>query len=203
MDRIKTVLEAGGRPRTYEKNAIIFREGEKAYHFYIVMKGKIKIVNSGEEDKEFLVDIFTDNMSFGHSALFNNGYYTSTAIAIVRTEVVSIEQSLYFRLLQENFEFHYSLTSTLSMRLRMQLNKIKSFSFGSARDRIIHVFNRLQNASTNPQSDDFPIEFTRREIGELTGLRTETVIRNVKKMETEGVVSLEGRKIIYHPKEEY
>ena len=39
------------------------------------------------------------------------------------------------------------------------------------------------------------IPFTRQQLADMTGLRVETVIRAVKKMEKEGKLSLEGHKI--------
>ena len=39
------------------------------------------------------------------------------------------------------------------------------------------------------------IPFTRQQLADMTGLRVETVIRTVKKMEKEGKLSLEGHKI--------
>ena len=43
----------------------------------------------------------------------------------------------------------------------------------------------------------FPIELTRQQIADLTGLRVETVIRTVKKMVNKEMIKLEGRTILY------
>ncbi|WP_238349718.1 helix-turn-helix domain-containing protein [Chryseobacterium cucumeris] len=41
------------------------------------------------------------------------------------------------------------------------------------------------------------VPLTRQQIANLTGLRVETVIRSIKKMEREHILKLIGRKILY------
>ena len=43
----------------------------------------------------------------------------------------------------------------------------------------------------------YTVPFTRQQIADMSGLRVETVIRTVKKMETEGKVKIIGRKISF------
>jgi CRP-like cAMP-binding protein len=47
------------------------------------------------------------------------------------------------------------------------------------------------------QKEKMIIPFTRQQLADMTGLRVETVIRAIKKMEKEGKLSLEGHKIKY------
>ncbi|MEO7990918.1 MAG: helix-turn-helix domain-containing protein [Chryseolinea sp.] len=45
------------------------------------------------------------------------------------------------------------------------------------------------------EAEKIIIPFTCRQLADITGLRVETVIRTIKKMEKEGKLKLEGRKI--------
>jgi CRP-like cAMP-binding protein len=44
-------------------------------------------------------------------------------------------------------------------------------------------------------ADKIIIPFTRQQLADMTGLRVETVIRTVKKMEKDGKLKIEGHKI--------
>lgn len=53
----------------------------------------------------------------------------------------------------------------------------------------VYNFNDAENSNMIP--------FTRRQLAKLTGLRWETVIRTVKKMEKENVLKIKNGKIYY------
>lgn len=53
----------------------------------------------------------------------------------------------------------------------------------------VYNFNDAENSNMIP--------FTRRQLANLTGLRWETVIRTVKKMEKENVLKIKNGKIYY------
>jgi len=56
--------------------------------------------------------------------------------------------------------------------------------------------NLYKNQLGNDQ-EDFEVPFTRQQIANMTGLRVETVIRAVKKMQHDKVLKIEGGKIFY------
>ncbi len=47
------------------------------------------------------------------------------------------------------------------------------------------------------KENSFVVPYTRQQIANLTGLRVETVIRTIKKMQEENIVRIQNRKIIY------
>jgi len=63
--------------------------------------------------------------------------------------------------------------------------------------RLKGLMEYLKSYSENDCQFEFPIELTRQQIANLTGLRVETVIRTLKKMEKENSIKIENRRILY------
>ncbi|WP_228460439.1 Crp/Fnr family transcriptional regulator [Chryseobacterium gallinarum] len=71
-------------------------------------------------------------------------------------------------------------------------------------DRLYYKYIMLfNNSSADPMvkirslMDYYRFPLTRQQIANLTGLRVETVIRAVKKMEQDGILKIEGGQILY------
>ena len=75
------LIDSGGIDKSYSKNDIIFFEGSEPNYYFQILKGKVRLFNTGQENKEFTQGIFTDNECFGTPPLFIHKPYPSTAIA--------------------------------------------------------------------------------------------------------------------------
>jgi len=64
--------------------------------------------------------------------------------------------------------------------------------------RIYTLLKYYKEKNAQPGDDSrIRIPFTRQQIADMSGLRVETVIRTVKKMEKEGKLVLDGHKIVF------
>ncbi len=77
----------------------------------------------------------------------------------------------------------------------MVLSEISSHDPGH---RILSLLTYYKEKNTPPGDNSrIRIPFTRQQIADMSGLRVETVIRAVKRMEKEGKLVLEGHKIVF------
>ena len=104
-------------------------------------------------------------------------------------------------MLKENFDLHLKLSQVLCKRLQyksMILTEVSSYDPEHRLTTLLQYFKskeqRLKQSIPDVRSKII-IPFTRQQLADMTGLRVETVIRTVKKMEKEGKLSLEGHKI--------
>src|SRR5580700_2873886 len=87
--------------RTYEKDEIIFDEGDIGLGLYIVINGKIKILSS-HAGLQQLAPEFCCGEYFGEMALFDEAPRTARAIAAEPSKVVGLFRTEFFSLLQRN-----------------------------------------------------------------------------------------------------
>ncbi|MEP6684800.1 MAG: Crp/Fnr family transcriptional regulator [Parafilimonas sp.] len=189
------LINHGAAQRKYSKGKIIFFEGNKAAYFFLITEGKVKMINSHESGKEFIQGLFYAGQSFGELPLFTDeNIYPATAIAETDITVMRLEKMRFLELLKTNFSLHFELTKTLAEKLRFKSLLNKEISGHTPEHLLLALFNYLKNNEKKSQGE-FMVNLTRQELANLTGLRVETVIRAVKKLEKKGKVKLVKRKI--------
>ena len=146
------------------------------------------------DGQEFMQGIFNPGESFGEPALLGNFLYPSSAMAIVDSKVWRLPKAEFIQLLKENFDLHLKLDQVLCKRLQYKSMILTEVSSYDPEHRLITVLKYFKSKLVN-QKEKVLIPFTRQQLADMTGLRVETVIRAVKKMEKEKKLILEGHKI--------
>jgi len=191
----------GAKEVKLQKDDVLFREGEEALNYFQVVHGSIKMITNSPDGQEFIQGVFKTHDSFGEPPLFCSFPYPSNAVALEPSIVMKLSKEKFFTLLRENFELHIHLDQVLCQRLRYKSMVLSEISFYDPEHRITSLLKYLKEESTiqsqsvNPGNKEFVIPFTRQQLADMTGLRVETVIRTVKKMEEDGKLRLVGRKI--------
>ncbi|MEF9477343.1 helix-turn-helix domain-containing protein [Chryseobacterium sp. 1B4] len=72
---------------------------------------------------------------------------------------------------------------------------MKGFALESPSEKIINLFNYLKKSKS--LTDPYQVFLTRQQIASLTGLRVETVIRTIKKLQNLGILLVINSKIFY------
>ena len=103
----------------FEGNSVIFREGDKASHFYTLISGSVRLT-TGERPKEiYIVDKAGEG--FGWSSLVERNYYSATAESLEPTFVLQFERNSLTDFLTKNpehgFAFYRRLAGMLGQRL--------------------------------------------------------------------------------------
>lgn len=194
----------GGKEVFLEDGETAFREGDVASHYYQIVDGSVKMVTVSPDGKEFIQGIFKAGDSFGEPPLFCDFPYPSSACAIGPCTLLKLPKEKFFILLRENFEIHLLLNRVLCQRLRYKSMVLSEISSYDPEHRIMSLLKYLKSEFSPPPEqrkglvrpdDKYIIPFTRQQLADMSGLRVETVIRTVKKMDREGKVKLTGRKI--------
>lgn len=178
------------------KGHILFAEGDIAKNFFQVEAGQIKMYIVSTDGQEFTQGIFNAGESFGEPALLAGFAYPSGAIATEPAKVWRLPKAEFLELLKENFEIHMKLDRVLCKRLQYKSMMLTEVSSYDPEHRITTVLRYFKNKiMKSGASEKILIPFTRQQLADMTGLRVETVIRTVKKMENEEKLHLEGHKI--------
>lgn len=174
---------------TCEKGDFIFHQGEMANHFHLVRTGRVKMVNYSETGKEFAQGFFTAGQSFGEPPFFCRMPYPASAIAVETSAVWRCPHDDFIRLLRSHADIHLALTQTLCGRLVYKSMMLSEIATEEAEHRIatlIRYWLKEQGAE-----GDYGVPFTRQQIADMTGLRVETVIRSIKSLEQQRLLSID------------
>jgi CRP/FNR family transcriptional regulator len=186
----------GGIAKKYAKNEVIFHEDTEALFYYQVVEGQVKMININNDGKEYIQGIFHEGCSFGEPPLFVNEVYPTTAIAQKDSIVLKLSKSTFLKLLDEYPELTKSLLIQLAHRIYNKTVTARELIHNKPEDRILAFLKEYKKKFSN-DTGLWLVPHTRQEIANLTGLRVETVIRALKKMETTKQVQIINHKLYY------
>ncbi len=187
----------GGAVKIYKKREIIFKEGDHAQYYFQITKGKVKLNNYNEDGKEFIHNILGKNQSFGDPLLFLDQTYPMNAICLDVSEIIRLPKGNFIEMIKKYPELSLEMNACFSQQLYYKLVMMQSMSSQNPILRLKGLLNYLKSYHDGDCTHCFSVEFTRQQIANLTGLRVETVIRALKKMEKEGHIVFKDRKILY------
>ena len=178
------------------KDQVLFHEGDRALDYFQVEEGSVKMFIASNDGQEFIQGIFTAGESFGEPALIGNFPYPGNVMAIEKTRVWKLPGDYFLQMLKENFDLHLKMDHVLCQRLRYKSMVLSEISSYEPEHRIVALLKHFKAKNIKPGlSGKITVPYTRQQLADMSGLRVETVIRTVKKMEKEGKLHLEGHKI--------
>lgn len=190
------LVKYGAAIKQYTKDEIIFFKNDLPRFYFQVISGEVKMNSYNEAGKEFIQGIFSAGRSFGEPPLFGDFNYPASAISIDETTVYVLRKELFHNLLLENPNIHLQFTEVLANRLYYKATMASGHSSNNAEERIIQLIDYLKfHVYKIPVNELYEVELTRQQIGDLTGLRVETVIRVLKKMEKQNEIQIRNRKV--------
>lgn len=197
------LLNYGGKETSLKKSDALFHAGSDAKFYLQLVSGSIKMTTNSVQGQEFIQGIFNAGDSFGEPPLFCDFPYPSSAIAIEDSMVIKLPKNNFFELLKENFDIHLKFDQVLCKRLKYKSMILSDISFYDPEHRIMNLLKHLKASDSRAESKSgmirtskpYIIPFTRQQLADMSGLRVETVIRTVKKMQEKGKLKIVGRKI--------
>lgn len=189
----KLLLAYGAEYKEVPKGDYIFEEGDAAKHFYQLVAGKVKMTNLLEDGKEFIQGVFEPPQSFGEPPLFGDFPCPSGAVALEASKLLRLPKERFMQLLLDNPQEHLRFTANMAQRLRYKA-AMQSEVAASPESRLLRLidFLKQQQQAEGP----YVVPLTRQQMGDMTGLRVETVIRTIKRMAEKGLVKLEQHKVV-------
>lgn len=191
-----TILESyHARLVSVRKDQLLFDEGDQATDFFQVEEGQIKMFTINDEGREFTHGLFQAGESFAEPALLGDFPYPAFAIAMTPGKVWKLPKHDFLRLLKDHFELHLKLDHVLCQRLQYKTMILTEISTHQPEHRLKTIMKYIKSKMQIESHEKATIPYTRQELADMTGLRVETVIRTIKKMEQDGTLTLENRKI--------
>lgn len=196
MITISLLKEYGGNTKHFKNGDLIFEEGNQPLYYYQIILGEVKMNNYNDEGKEFIQGIFHKNQCFGEPPLFIDQVYPANAVAVVDSEIIVITKNKFLELLKNNSDISLEIIKNLSQRLYYKSVMAAEISSQDPEHWVLRLIDySIEQLNFKKEEAGFLINFTRQQIGDLTGLRVETVIRAIKSLEKKGKLKIINRKV--------
>lgn len=189
--------------KNYRKDQVILWEGDACSYMYLVLAGRVKVVQTTEDGKEIIRAIHAAGDSFGELTLL--GYETSPAevVAMEDTSAAIIGKENFLKIIHTQEKVLDNLIQMLCMRLRDSWKRVQLVNFKNSEQRLNMLFRQLSatHGETVEEGTLLTIRLTHQTLAAMTGLCRETVTRTLDALKKDKCIKIrsEDRKVILLP----
>ena len=195
----KLLSSYGGTTDFFNPKDIIFEEGNTPKYYHQIISGNVKLNHTDEDAKELIQSILKTGQSVCELLLFIDEKYPVNAVAISECTIMKVPKHNFLEMLNEHHDVCAEVRRFISERLYHKFIMMQNNSSHHADVRIKGILTYFKNESDNNDKIlySYEVPLTRQQLACTTGLRVETVIRSIKKMQSEKKVKIIKGKIFF------
>lgn len=189
---------AAARVRRLARNASAFEQGDPADAFFVLMEGRLKIVQTTAAGQQIIAHFVNAGEFFGCVALMGGERYPGSAVALEEGATLSWILSDAHRLMQRHPVIASNALAAFGDRLLNMNARLRESRTETADQRIAHALLHLIGRSGRQVESGVAIDFpiTRQEVAELAGTTLHTASRTISKWGRAGIVRNGRRNIV-------
>lgn len=177
----------------FKKGEVICKQGAFASHVMYICDGLAKVFLEGRQGQESLIlkIIPPGNLIGLTSIMIGNNVFQYSANAYMDSVIRMIDINVFRKLIRDNSNFASEIIDILSANTIQSYGRFfcltQKQSYGRLADIILCLSERIF------KEQKFELNLTRKELAELTGMSTESVIRMIKKLKEDDLIRITGK----------
>jgi CRP/FNR family transcriptional regulator, polysaccharide utilization system transcription regulator len=178
---------------TFKPGEIMLKQGSPTSNALFLAKGMAKIYIEGTNRKNFIIGLAKPGMLVMGPGAYVNSRHTYSVSAITTVQACFISFDIFKKLVRENGKFAEGMLEDISAKsLQAQIRMVnlsqKRMS-GRVADALLYFSDEVFGRN------EYEMVFSRQEMGEMTSMAKECVVRILKEFEDSGVVYSDSSKI--------
>lgn len=191
-------LERRFVPKLYQREQVVFEEGQPAQGLYLVARGAVRIYKSSPEGREQVLAIERAGNTVAEIPLFDGGPYPASVSAAEDSELLFLSRGDFDALCREHPQVPLKVLAAVGKRLRQLVAIIEELSFRTVRHRLAALLVEEAEAHGRKTEDgiEFTLATTNQEIASRIGTVRELVSRTLGQFEGAELIERRGRDIV-------
>lgn len=179
--------------REYSDGTIIYTQGSPARILCIVNSGAVKLFTTSPDGREQILRILQPGDFFGETVLFSEETRAASAQALGVTKICQLDKYQAEEIILSHPEITRKLIASLNLRL---IQAEKQIEYLGTRTTLQRVANLLVNLAKDQATTVITLPLGREGLASLTGMTVENFSRKLSELQTQGLISPQGRKKI-------
>lgn len=178
---------------TFKPGEIIIKQGSPTSNALFMATGMAKTYIEGPNGKNFVMNIALPGRLILGPGAYVDSRHTYTVAAITSVQACFINFEIFKQIVRSNGIFAESLLEDISAKSQNTLNRMVNLSQKKMHGRLADAL--LYFSDVVFKSDDYEMILSRQELGEMTNMAKECVVRILKELEETGVIYSDASKI--------
>jgi len=170
----------------FDKNSIIFYEGDSSKYLYCLLTGIVKLYKVSSTNKEIILKYFYSNELIAEVANFDSIPYPATSVAYTDVELIKIDFIKFKDLVYNNPELSFQIQSSLIKKIKNLEQVISTHLVLDAKDRIAKFIYE--------NSEEF-FNIKNIEIAKILNVTPETLSRILRTFKNENIIDMKAKTV--------
>jgi CRP-like cAMP-binding protein len=168
----------------------LFSTGDAADHFYMIVRGRMKICRPGPAGKDMIMALLGPGDPVGAAVVYLERPFPASAVALEDTVCIAIPRAAFYTLIDTSPSLVRGLLLGMTLRLVEMTSRINMLAGTRVEPRFARLFLKLAErmGKETPEGVQIPMKLSRQELADLTGTTIETCIRTMSRWGKEGIV---------------
>jgi CRP-like cAMP-binding protein len=178
-------IAALAQTRSAPTDTTIFHEGDPADSIFLVVGGRVKVVTTSSDGKEFILSVLGSGQVFGEMGLLEAAPRSASVVSITEVELLIINRDDFDHLLTSSPGISRKLMAILSRRLRRANSKMESLAYMDVAGRLARYLLDLAGDHGQKVGNGWVVvrRPTHSDIAHSIGTSRETVSRLINEFE--------------------
>jgi CRP/FNR family cyclic AMP-dependent transcriptional regulator len=182
--------------RRYEPGEAVFQEGQPCAGLYVVESGHVRIFKSSANGREQVLSIDGPGCSVAELPVFDGGNYPASVTAVEHATLLFVSKQDFQALCLAHPQVSLKVLRVVGARLRHLVGIIEELSFTTVRHRLASLLLRLARQQGGISREiTIVLPASNQELASQIGTVRELVSRNLSRLQAEGLIEVEGRKV--------
>jgi CRP/FNR family cyclic AMP-dependent transcriptional regulator len=184
--------------RHFTPGEIIFSEGEPCAGLFVIESGNIRIFKSSAGGREQVLSIEGAGSSIAELPVFDGGAYPASAAAMDQAAVLFVSKQDFQALCLAHPQVALKVLRVVGARLRRLVGIIEELSFTTVRHRLASFLLQLaqKHGKRTSEGIEITLGISNQQLASQIGTVRELVSRNLSRLQSEGIVKIEGRNVV-------
>ena len=191
LDEVGSAIIEQAQRIQVPSNSVLFRQGDPCNNFIIVISGTVKVLGRNDAGREIILYRIQDKGTcvLTTSCLLGNQRYPAEGISETEVQAYLLPLDAFKAALDNSPELRNFIFSSYASPLSEMIELVQSIAFESIESRLIeYLISHTDNS--------LRIETSHQHIADNLGTAREVISRQLKKLESQGLIRLKRGCII-------
>ncbi len=184
-------LTSAAHRRTAQPNDIIFHQGDPSTSFYVVVQGRLRLVQHTADGKDVTMTTFVPGDVIALVVAITREPYPGSGEVLEESELLAIPGSILWSVMNDHAELSMRIVRMIAARLHEAHNRIRELSAERVQQRIARSLLRLAQKVGVKETNGairLDIRLSRQDLAQMNGTTLETTSRTLTAWERDGLI---------------
>ena len=183
--------------RKVSAGQILFRDGEPADGFYVVLDGRGKVYKLSPDGRQQILHVFGPGMAFAEAAMFAGQTFPAFAEAMADSRVAFFPRDRFLKGLGDNPALAAGMIASLARLCRQLTTLVEQIALTDVAGRLARYLTDLARRKGVELEDDasLRLDLPKGELACYLGTVPETLSRALARLTAAGILEVDGKTI--------